>query len=94
MNGMYCGISYFIIDGVNAAELLPFLDRLQSDNAIDSIASITMIPVEMGFTSDVPYSYDYSISKVTALDGYTPVNKKLLTYPYCYLDVYNDQTEA
>ena len=93
MNGMYCGISYFIIDGVNATELLPFLDRLQSDNAIDSIASITMIPVEMGFTSDVPYSYDYSVSKVTALDGYTPVNKKLLTYPYCYLDVYNDQTE-
>lgn len=26
-----------------------------------------------------------SISKPSTLDGYTPVNKKLLTYPYCYL---------
>lgn len=93
MNGLYSGISYFIIDGANATELLPFLEQLQSDNMIDAITSITMIPVEMGFTGDVPYSYDYTLSKASALDGYVPVNQKLLTYPYCYLDVYNDQTE-
>ena len=93
MNGLYSGISYFIIDSANATELLPFLETLQSDNMVDAITSITMIPTEMGFTSDVPYSYSYNITKPSTIDGYTPVNKKLMTYPYCYLDVYNDQTE-
>ena len=29
------------------------------------------------------------MSRPTALDGYTPVNKKLLTYPYCYCYFHN-----
>lgn len=28
---------------------------------------------------------NYNVLKPTTLDSYTPVNKKLLTYPYCYL---------
>ena len=32
-----------------------------------------------------PATYDTSISKPLTLNGYSPKNKKLLTYPYCYL---------
>lgn len=28
---------------------------------------------------------NYVVNKPTSLDGYVPKNKKLLTYPYCYL---------
>lgn len=33
---------------------------------------------------------DVAPTKLTSLDGYTPVNKKLLTFPYCYLRVSNN----
>ena len=31
------------------------------------------------------------ISRISSLDGYTPKNKKLLTYPYCYILLSNGQ---
>mgnify|MGYP003310547257 CR=1 FL=1 len=31
------------------------------------------------------------IPKITALDSYVPVNKKLLCYPYCYINMSNGQ---
>lgn len=34
--------------------------------------------------SYTPTSLAYTIDKISTLDGYTPKNKKLLTYPYCY----------
>ena len=33
---------------------------------------------------------DANITKLTSLNGYTPKNKKLLTYPYCYLLMTNN----
>ena len=93
VSGLYSAIGYFIIDPVDiATKLNLFIDKLQSDNMIGAITSVTMIPTDMGF-SNVPYSTNYTVLKPTKLNGYTPVNQKLLTYPYCYLDVYNDQTE-
>ena len=37
------------------------------------------------YSSDLPMVYHHSISKPTAIDNYTPKNKKLLTFPYCFL---------
>lgn len=37
-----------------------------------------------------PIYWGDNISKPTQLDGYTPVNKKLLTYPYSFLNVSNN----
>lgn len=36
-----------------------------------------------------PYNIDVSLSRPTAIDGYTPINKKLLTAPYCSMIVTN-----
>lgn len=37
-----------------------------------------------------PYNLSKVISKPSSLDGYTPKNKKLLTFPYCCLNVSNN----
>lgn len=42
-----------------------------------------------GYT--IPYSFsDMTINKPTTINGYTPRNKKLLTFPYCYLNLNNN----
>ena len=37
------------------------------------------------YSSRYPMIYNYTIPKPLTLDGYTPKNKKLLTFPYCFL---------
>lgn len=36
-----------------------------------------------------PFS-DLTTTKPTSIDGYTPINKKVLTFPYCYLTLSNN----
>ena len=86
-------VAYLKLDqSLNSSDLQDFLDYLNQNNKIDSLISITMLPNEFTIT-DTPYSAFINIDKPTSIDGYTPVNKKLLTYPYCYMDVFNDQNE-
>lgn len=44
---------------------------------------------EYNGTSNAPVFY-YQLSKPSAVDGYTPKNNKLLTFPYCFLLVSNN----
>lgn len=37
-----------------------------------------------------PFIFNHNESKPTALNGYTPKNKKLLTYPYCFMVASNN----
>lgn len=37
------------------------------------------------YSSLYPMIYNYTFPKPTSLDGYIPKNKKLLTFPYCFL---------
>lgn len=93
VNGLYSAIGYFICDTVVDPDvILNLISYLQKENMIDAIISITMIPAELSLTS-APFTQNYTVTKATSLDGYTPINKKLLTYPYCMLDIYNDQCE-
>jgi hypothetical protein len=91
---MYSGVAFFIIDPVDSTGLPYLLDKMNADHQIDAILSITMIPtLDFGFGSD-PTHTTLAMDKPNKLDTtYTPVNQKLLTYPYCYLDIYNDQCE-
>ena len=38
----------------------------------------------------LPLYYNYQVAKPTSVNGYTPRNKKLLTYPYCYMVLSNN----
>ena len=92
-NGLYSGVAFFIIDPTDSTALPYLLERMNTDHMIDAVLSITMIPTVFGFGSD-PTHTTLAMDKPVRLDAtYTPINKKLLTYPYCYLDIYNDQTE-
>ena len=67
----------------------------------DNITTIYMVPKFLINTSNIDADKVYSgsavhvgtltINKITTIDGYTPKNNKLLTYPYVYLDGSNGQ---
>lgn len=85
-------IAYLKVDQGGDGDILEIMDYLNDNNLVDSIVSFTFIPQDFSL-SNGSFSSTKSINKPTTINGYTPVNKKLLTYPYCYLDVYNDQNE-
>lgn len=88
----FAAIAYLKCDQGGNGQPIAILEYLNENNKIDSIVSITFIPKAFDL-DNATSAVSYTINKATALNGHTPVNKKLLTYPYCYLDVYNDQNE-
>lgn len=90
LSGVYSGMKYFQFNsesGVNE-----FILYLTSKNKVDAIQQIFMCPFnadENGFAEG-----DFNIEKSTSLYGYTPRNKKLLTYPYQLLHVHTDTNSA
>ena len=76
-----------------------WLQDLTDAGAEDSIVSIFMAPIflrpfsiendrKVDFYTK-PKSYTFTFKKPTTIDGYTPKNNKLFTYPYRYLLVSN-----
>lgn len=88
----FAAIAYLKCDQGGNGSPIDILDYLNANNQIDSIVSITFIPKSFDL-DNATSATTYSVSKPSQLNGYTPTNKKLLTYPYCYLDIYNDQSE-
>lgn len=84
-------------EGITALQnaLFNIQDKTGSDNAIVAIfmanAKFYSLDGNPGGNggeipqSRYPQGFNWSINKTTTLDGYTPRNKKLLTYPFCYL---------
>ena len=88
----FAAIAYFKCDQGGDGSPIDILDYLNENNQIDAIVSITFIPKSFSLSA-ATHSRNFDINKPANLNGYAPTNKKLLTYPYCYLDVYNDQNE-
>ena len=92
-NGIYSGVRYYTYDAINVTSHLQFL---ADNNKIDGVTSLFLAPAFLcnnqggSITeSTEPNQYTLSWNKITTLDGYTPKNNKLLTYPYCYVNVSN-----
>lgn len=78
-------------------KLKQILDNYTQNNASDSIVSLFNAPyavchptndeIEKGMGYFKPLVRKTGANIPTTLDGYKPRNKKLLTYPYCYLAV-------
>ena len=97
-NGIYSGVRYYASN--NIATVTQWLQKL-ADNKIDAIVSLFVAPkwiigninqsngaVE---SSLQPSSWGtFSIPSITSINGYTPRNKKLLTYPYCFIELSNN----
>ena len=80
--------------------LASFLNYLDSAGKKDALINMFIAPqwllgepqggsgIDIVEGSVVP-SQTMGISRISQLDGYTPKNKKLLTYPYCYIALSN-----
>lgn len=82
-----------------ASEVVSAINSYASQGKEDAVISVYMCPSYLisntsgsaqysGQTS--PNTYSKQISKPSTLDTYTPKNKKLLTFPFCYLNVSNN----
>ena len=90
--GVYCRWSG------NLNSLKTFISNLNSNGKIDALISFFICPTWLApITGGTVYvdesatvsSQSLGISRISTLDGYTPKNKKLLTYPYCYIGMSN-----
>lgn len=100
VNGIPTGVPYFEfeIDASDEDPLLKLrqaLGYLQTQNQIDSVVFIVYASSSIfDISDDEPVEERILHNKPSTINGYAPINKKLLTYPYCYLKVFNDQNES
>lgn len=92
-NGIYSGVRYYTYSSTDMTKALQYL---ANESKIDAVSSLFLAPSFLCdnqggaiTNSNEPNQYTLSFNKITTLDGYTPKNKKLLTYPYVYLNVSN-----
>ena len=92
--GIYCKWS---MDSTGLSNLATFLNNLNSNSKIEAMNCMFLAPEWLVPTNGTVYvttsttvpSISLGISRISSLDGYTPKNKKLLCYPYCYIGVSN-----
>lgn len=99
--GSFSGLEYnfFPLSTTGAQNAVSFLDNYANAGAADSVVGISIVPSicepESWATPNPPREIQliqpYSPNNRTnpTLDGYTPRNNKLFTYPYNYLEVTN-----
>lgn len=99
-NGIPSGYKYYAFGDVVSDDhnsLKNILQGMVNAGKEDAILSLFIAPSWLaGETlmipnSNAPAEYDLGISPIRSLNGYTPRNKKLLTYPYCYILASNNQ---
>lgn len=90
---VYSGISYFCFDADEwtvTSALPAIMSDLAAQGKSDAIVNIFMIPKDIvnpsqqsgGYLQDPRGRTSVALPNTGALNGYVPVNKKLLTYPY------------
>lgn len=88
--GLFSGVKYIpaLLDNSSQInQLLEFIQSATEANVVDSIVSIFIMPTDFFTTGKAPVVEVAKVYKNTTLSGYTPKNKKLLTYPFNYLGV-------
>ena len=87
-----------LTDAIQNIYILPssVLGEVQTGLTIGALnlpASMTPVTATVAmpkYSTDVANCGTFSYNRPTTIDGYTPVNKKLLCYPYNYLNVSNN----
>lgn len=99
-NGIPCGYKYYGFSDITSDDnnsLKNVLQGMVDAGKQDAILSLFIAPSWLATdsliipNSNAPIEYDLGISPIRSLNGYTPRNKKLLTYPYCYVLASNNQ---
>lgn len=83
----------------NISQVVNILQGFATKGKSDAVFGIYMCPKEIINLPEeslqypgqgTPYNIEHTINKPTSLNGYVPKNKKLLTFPYCALNVSNN----
>lgn len=102
-NGIPSGIRYYRYDNITGSDsntLFSFLRLLEQHGKSDAITGMFLCPKWLcgGSSSNIPIatsntvgSFTFQCNRITTLNGYTPRNNKLLTFPYCYTNLSNGQ---
>lgn len=92
-NGIFCGPKYY---PGTATRIKEHLQDLDSHSKADAVDSIFMAPTNLcsdvgGIVPDstTPVEWEKEINPISQLDGYIPINNKLLTFPYCFINMSN-----
>lgn len=97
-NGIYSGAKYYGLD--SSSEIGIWLNAIDNKGKGDAICGLFIAPKWLSAKetgsfavaeSNTPQTYTITQNKLTTLNGYTPRNKKLLTYPYIYMLASNNQ---
>lgn len=95
-NGVYSGSTYWRFSRANYGSIKNIIQYIASCGQLDGIVGLFLCPSFLDTSASnkvkettTPYSHTLSISKSYGLDGYTPKNNKLYTYPYCYIGATN-----
>lgn len=100
-NGVYSGSTYWRFSRDNYGSIKNILQWIATCGQLEGVTGLFLCPSFLDSTgsnkvgeSTSPHSYTLSFTKSYGLDGYTPKNNKLYTYPYCYLSVTNGGGDA
>lgn len=83
----------------NISEVVNILQAFADRGKSDAVYNLYMIPSKFITNTNTNLQYNgqkspnidsYSFNKPRALSGYIPINKKLLTFPYCYILMSNN----
>jgi hypothetical protein len=94
--GVYCAGGAYVFD--NIQDMVTVI-QAYGDGFNDALIDAYMVPKAIIATDsqslqypgqNAPYTINKYIDKPTTLNSYSPVNKKLLTFPYCYLNMDNN----
>lgn len=102
-NGVYSGLAYNVYElGETPSSITDaivqvnaFLEDAVTNNKAEGIVSIFMCPFSLTINSDdrlSPTQANFNLpTRINLISGYLPRNKKLLTYPYNFIYVTNNQ---
>jgi len=101
ITGIYTGTGYYGTDDIDFVnDFKTALDGLGKGDAINNVFTM---PKNLIANFENPYRINQAIAtkinisttkNLTTIDGYTPKNKKLLCYPYNFLNVCNNRGDA
>lgn len=107
--GIPSGITYFRFDSMGTKDttdpttLNGAINYLNQQGRIEGVQSLFIAPTWIAtlqtgtpyiMPSNSPEVRTFGITRISALDGYTPRNKKLLTFPYCFIELSNNIGQA
>ena len=92
--GIYTGLNIRVFRNIEQQATIDSLNSFitqatETYGEENGIVAMIMIPSNSLDNNNLPVQELHTVPKITSIDGYTPRNKKLLTYPYVFIEGQN-----